>query len=1339
MSAASIHVDARTEEKEVAVSLQTYIPQDRLRALASGHALPDRTSGAALFADISGFTALTEGLRDALGSRQGAEELTRHLGIVYSALIAEVEKHDGSVISFAGDAVTCWFDGADAPSRAVTCAFDLQAAMQAFASIALPQGATAALSLKVCVAAGEARRFVVGDPEISYIDALAGATVSRTSTGEHLSGKGEILVDEATTKSLGQSLDVKEWRTAESGERFAVAHGLSRRAEVAHRPDLRPLDHDQLRPWIDKTVYERESSGQGSFLTEFRPGAVLFVNFAGMDYDAGDAQARLDAFVRQLQQTAARYGGTLLQLNIGDKGSYAFVNFGALSAHEDDPRRAVKTALDFRQSTDLQLRMGIAQGVMRVGAYGGVTRRTYGALGDEVNLAARLMTTAEAGEILVSGPVHKSVEGLFSAEPRPPLPMKGKAEPLPVFVITGERKVRAIRLQEPTYALPMVGRVHELERVNARLDLAAQGKGQVIAVVAEAGMGKSRLVAEIIRSARRKGFVGYGGACQSHSIHTPYQAWKSVWQAFFEIDPEHPLRKQMRLLEGEIEDRAPTRVDAMPLLNVVVDLQIPDNEFTQPLEPKTRQSALHALLEECLKAASQDEPILIVIEDLHWADALSLDLLEQLAKALVGHAVCFVLAYRPSQAGQASRLETLPQFTRVELHELTRGEAEQAIRAKLAQLYPARGGVLPEGLVEALMARAQGNPFYMEELLNYVRDRGLDPSDLAHIELPDNLHALILSRIDELNEEEKVTLRVASVIGRLFRADWLTGYYPELGAFRSVRASLDGLSNLDITPLDSPEPEWRYLFKHIVTHEVTYESLAYATRARLHEQLAKYLEGTDAAVEVIAFHYGRTDNTPKKIEYLRKSGEAAQRSFANDSALDYFSKLLALLTDDQEKFRVHLMRGQVLELMGRYNEAGEDYRAALSSARGDLVSKASAQFALGKLDRLRGEYAKALDWLAQAHAARTQSKDPAGVAQTLIEQGMILTRTAEFDQAHATLEQALALSRQAADKAGEALALNSLGNLAWVQGEFDAARAHYEASMALRREIGEKSSIAASLSNLGAVALVRDDYASARPLLEESLSIRRGIGDKWGIATSLTNLGVMAMWQGRYGEARAAYEESLALRREMGDKVGTALSLFNLGNVALAQGAFVESLKLNEECLGLYREMGDKTGNASALCYIGIASLAAGDYDTARASLDQSLSVRQDIDDKAGKAYSLLGLGLLGLAQGTPDARKRILDALRLASGKVGLETSCLIGAAGLALHEGDPSLAARLLGAVHAALTPLQLAVEPAVNFFHARTLAKAKDALGEAGFQSAWDEGCAWPLAEAIRRTLA
>jgi class 3 adenylate cyclase/predicted ATPase len=1297
------------------MAIHTYIPQDRLRAIAMGVSLPDLTSGSALFADISGFTALTESLRETWGTRQGAEELSKQLGEVYSALIAEIEKYGGSVIGFAGDSMLCWLDGGKdeggmqnhelqtSSSCALSAAIKMQKAIKEFP----------ALALKVSIASGDARRFVVGDEEIQRLDALAGATVTRTATGEHLANKGDVLVDEITANTLGETIKILEWREDnESQEHFAVISEFTGNA-IAENPQTgMSISNDVLKSWVHHAVYERETSGQGQFLTEFRPCVALFVRFTGIDYDSDSAESELDEFIRQVQAIVARHAGTLMDITIGDKGSYAYINFGALSAHEDDSRRAVKTALELRNKIELQLQMGITQGLMRVGAYGGRTRKAFGALGDDVNLAARLMTTAKADEILLSRHVHKAVINDFTFEPRPPLPMKGKAEPLPVFAVTDERKQRAIRLQEPTYALPMVGRTHELQIVNDNLDLAAHSKGQVIGIVAEAGLGKSRLVAEVIRSARRKGFVGYGGACQSDAIHTPYQAWKSIWQAFFGIDPDLNLRKQMRFIEGEIEDRTPSRMNAMPLLNVVLDLNIPENDFTKNLEPKIRQSALHALLEDCLKAAAKDEPLLIVIEDMHWIDALSHDLLEGLAKALANYRVCFALAYRPPQMErlQAPRLEALAQFTKIELHELTHAEAESAIRAKLAQLYPARAGTLPSGLVETLMARAQGNPFYLEELLNYVRDRGLDPADLKRIELPDNLHTLILSRIDQLSEQEKTTLRVASIVGRLFRAKWLTGYYPELGSFPQVKATLDVLDALDITPLSSPaqspqgEPELAYLFKHIVTHEVTYESLPFATRAKLHEQLAVYLENLSAEtaplLETLAFHYGRSDNTAKQMEYLRKAGGAAQNNFANDAALDFYGKLLPLLKEDKEKFEIHLKRGKVVELLGNYDEAESDYHAALDFAKENVVLQASAQFALGKLNRLRGDYAPALEWLGQAKEARTTLEDTVGLAQVLIEWGAILNRKGEDAQAREPLNAGLALAREAGDTLGVALALNNVGIEAFSQGDYVAAQALHEESLSLRREMGDRKGIADSLNNLGNVAAVQGDHAAARALYEESLSLRREMGDKQGIAISLGNLGNEAWSQGDYAAARALYEESLSLRREMGDKWGIAFSLNALGNGAYLQGQYVEARAFLEECLALCQEMEEKTYMASAL----------------------------------------LGLGLVDLAENTLDARQHILHSLRLSveAGAQLTQTSSLIGVAGLVLHEGNATQAARLLGAVESALKVLNAQEDDDLIPLHTLTLAAVRTQLGAVVFQSAWEEGSQWLLDDAVKKVL-
>jgi tetratricopeptide (TPR) repeat protein len=913
---------------------------------------------------------------------------------------------------------------------------------------------------------------------------------------------------------------------------------------------------------------------------------ALFVRFFGINYDTDEASAQLDQFIRQTQAIVRRHEGTFLQITIGDKGSYAYINFGALTAHEDDVRRAVNTALELKQAARgmnslAPLRIGITHGTLRVGPYGGNTRKTFGALGDDVNLAARLMTAAIEDEILLSSHVHEAVVNDFTFEPRPPLPMKGKAEPLPVYAWTGKRQQRAIRLQEPSYALPMVGRQNELQLINDKLDLTLQGESQIIGIVAEAGLGKSRLVAEVIRSARRKGFAGYGGACQSDGIHTPYLAWKPIWQAFFDVDPSAALKKELRYLAGELEDRVPGRAQALPLLGILLNLDIPENDFTRNLEPEHRHSALRALLEDCLRAAAGDEPLLIVMEDVHWVDALSHDLLEELARGLSDCQICFVLAYRPPKLErlQGPRLEALPNFTRIELHELTQTEAGQAIRAKLAQLYPARSGALPAALVEKLMSRAQGNPFYLEELLNFLRDRGLDPREphaLERIELPDSLHTLILSRIDQLSEQEKTTLRVASIVGRLFRAAWLTGYYPELGSFPQVKAGLDELAAMDITPLDSPEPELAYLFKHIVTHEVTYESLSFATRARLHEQLARYLEneaeaslsGASPLLDTIAFHYGRSENAAKKREYYRKASEAAYSVSAFVTAIEYSTGLLELTPgDDPASSALALGLAEMHLRLGDYPAARAAAQQAEATAQND-ADRASALAFLGDLLSSRlGDFREAEKILEQAVPLARECGDSLTLCRTLHALGANLFDLGRWDECQTALNESLSLARDLGDETRELLALNRLGVLAQIQGDADEAERLFQEMHTRAVASGNREREAVALGNLGVVACDRKDYAVARAYTRQALALVREIGTSDLASTDLLNLGGINIVLGELPAARKDLRDGLALALRLGYLRMVLAAVTSFANLAYAERQAEGALAL----LGLAR------------------------------------------------------------------------------------------------------------------------------------------------------------------------
>ena len=717
--------------------------------------------------------------------------------------------------------------------------------MQQFAQVAILGAGTVEMAIKVGVAVGSVRRFVIGDAAIQTIDVLAGETLNRLAETEHHAKRGEVVLDEPAVIALGEQLRVREWRSdGESGARFAVIDGLASAIEPMPWPalDSNALSDTQTRPWLLPPVYERLGSGEGEFLTELRPAAVLFLRFNGIDYDYDEAaQEKLDTFITRVQQIIQRYDGSLLQLTVGDKGSYLYAAFGAPLAHEDDAVRAVSAALEVRQLnlefiTGVQI--GISQGRMRTGAYGGVTRRTYGVLGDEVNMAARLMQHAPIGHVLVSLAARKSTGDVFAWQPLPPLQVKGKSQPITVFQLIGLQEHRTIRLHEPQYARPMVGRRAELAAIERLLDQSQAGQGQIVGITAEAGMGKSRLIAELITYAQLNRVVGYGGECPSYGTNTSYLVWQTIWRGLFALDQVQTPR-MVSVLEQRLAWIDPALLPRLPLLGAVLGLDIPDNDVTSSLDARLRKESLELLLTDCLRAFASESPLLLVLEDCHWIDPLSRDLLEVIGRAVAQLPVIIVLSYRPPVGAQyiapllALPVNKLTHFSEVSLSILPPEEVEELVQSKIAQLYGPQT-MVAEDFVANVRTRTQGNPFYIEELLNYLHDQGIDPQQPAatqQIDLPASLHSLILSRIDRLGEDQRTLLKVASVVGRLFQAAILWGISTFFGMRERLQRDLEVLTDLELTVQDSPDPELAYLFKHIVTQEVAYESLLYATRA----------------------------------------------------------------------------------------------------------------------------------------------------------------------------------------------------------------------------------------------------------------------------------------------------------------------------------------------------------------------------------------------------------------------------------------------------------------------------------------------------------------------------
>jgi class 3 adenylate cyclase/tetratricopeptide (TPR) repeat protein len=1156
---------------DLADSAEAYIPGDRRRALATGTSLPDRVRGAALFADISGFTPLTEALANELGPHRGAEELTTHLNRVFHALIAELERYGGEVIYFSGDAITCWIDGDDG-ARATVCALAMQETMGRLGEVVTPAGTRMRLAMKAAVAVGAARRFLVGDPEVQRIDVLAGSLIDDLASAERWAERGEVVLDRSALESLGDRVEVREHRfDNEGGRTFGIVDRMTEVvADAPAQTQLPPLPEEVVRQWLLPAVYERLRTGRGEFLAELRPAYPVFVRFGGIDYDRDDdAMSKLDDFIRRAERILTSYGGNLLHLTLGDKGAYLYAVFGSPYAHEDDAARAAAAALELRElpsttaATDLQI--GITYGRLRSGTYGHKRRQTFTCLGDAVNLSARLMAKAAPGQIYVSEPVRRAAGDVFSWEKLAPMTLKGKAEPVSAFALTGSKRhaSRGRAMNE----LPMVGRWAELRTFAAKLDEARVGRGQIIGVSAEAGMGKSRLVAEFARTAGQRGLVVAAGECQSYGTNTGYYVWREIWSTLFHLDRALPEQEQVKALEAELAAIDPALVLRAPLLEGLLELPLPDNALTAQFDAKLRKASLEGLLTRCLEARAAEAPLVLVLEDCHWLDPLSRDLLEVVARAIAGLNVLLVLAYRPaSGVGGGLGIERLPHFLEIALAELDDAQAAQLIRSKLAQMLGADSEA-PAALVELITTRAQGNPFYMEELLSFIRSQEVDlqsESALARLQLPESLHSLVLSRIDMLGESPRRTVKVASVLGRVFRAPTLIGVYSELGELDEVKEHLRALGAVDIVNLEQ-EAEQSYLFKHIVTQEVAYESMPFAFRSMLHERVGAYIEATepdaiDRNLDLLAHHYQHSQNLPKKREYLERAGIAAEASYANAAAIGYFEQLVPLV-EGGARVDALLKLGKVLELVGEWQRAEEVDGDALRLADTlcDDLARSSCETALAEVARKRGRY----------------------------------------DEAVARLDRAAQGFANAGDEKGVGRVLHLAGTVATQRGDYAKAVENYEASLRIRERLGDQASIGSLLSNLGIVAEYRGDYEESNRFHERALVLRTEIGDRRGVANSTNNLGMIAFLQKRYAEARDWFQKSILLNREVGDAWMVALCHNNLGNATRGLGDYAAARKHYADSLHAYRAYDDRWGLAFLLEDIAVVAARCADAHSA--------------------------------------------------------------------------------------------------------------------------------------------
>jgi class 3 adenylate cyclase/tetratricopeptide (TPR) repeat protein len=1295
--------------------LSAYLPVDRRHALAAGHPLLDRAQGAVLFADIAGFTPLAESLASALGPRRGAEELTRLLNAVYDALIFQVHRYGGSVIGFSGDGFVGWFDG-DPGLRAVTCGLALQQAMTPFAAVEMPGACgepgrtseTLSLSLKAGVAAGPVRRFLVGDSQVQRLDLLAGATLDRMAQAEQAATQGEILVGPEAARQLGEQLSVAEWR-----ESFGVVSGLAVHVPPAPWPELPPaaLTLEQVRPFLLPPVYERLMAGQGEFLAELRPAVALFLRFGGLDYDGDDdAGPKLDAFVRWVQGVLGRCGGFLLQLTTGDKGSFLYAAFGALTAHEDDAARAVAAAMELRQPPpDLAfitgVQIGLSQGRVRAGAYGAQTRRAYGVIGDEVNVAARLMQAAPVGEIRCSQRVFQAAGGRWAFAALPPVQVKGKTEPLPVYRPLGRAGERTVRL-----AGALVGRRAEVATLTRLLAEVQSGQRRVLLLEGEAGIGKSRLVGELARLAREQGVAWLLGAGQSIEQRTPYRAWRDLLAAHFALDdpstplragPSTPLRagpatplragpaspagqslmdlaERQRRVRERVRDVNPALTERIPLLNDILRLDLPESDLTRGFDPKLRHESLTALVVGLLRATTVDGPLALVLEDAHWLDSLSWELALSVARALPDQPLLLVLALRPLEEPLRAEYIALVELEGAETLyvEAIPPEETVALAAARLGLTPA---ALPAEVADLVRERAGGNPFFAEELAYALRDSGAvvveqgvctlsgDPATspstgfAEHPErsertgqssgqalavlresVPDTVEGVVLSRIDRLPPQEQLTLKVAAVIGRSFLYRTLRDVHPQQVVKDLLRAYLDDLAWRELTPLEALEPELTYLFKHVITQQVAYDTLLFAQRRELHRSVAGWYERVYADslgpyYPLLAHHWNRAEEVECERHYARLAGEQAAAQFANAEAVTYLSRALELTskTDSAERYALLLAREKVYDLQGARDAQTQDLAALeeLADALNDDRKRAEVAIRQANYAGVTGDYPAAIVAAEAGIGLAQVAQDVSSEAKGCLAWGRALYRQGDYEAARHRFEQALSLGEATGSRQVEADSLHNLGIVCYSQSDYAGARTYYEQALRINRATGNRLAESNALSNLGRVCTEQGDNVRARAYYEQALRISREIGNRLGECSALNSLGIVSAQQGDYAGARTCFEQTLHISREIGDRLYEGSVLLNLGEVSAEQGGYVEARAYYEQALRILREIGYRQGEAVMLSNMSLISHHLGNDQAALEYSQQAFLIAQELGDRyiQGCALTHLGHALVGL------------------------------------------------------------------------------------------------------------
>lgn len=930
--------------------------------------------------------------------------------------------------------------------------------------------------------------------------------------------------------------------------------------------------------------------------------------------------------INMLVAAVYRYDGMVDKI-VGD-GLMAL--FGAPIGHENNAELALRAALDMQSGLEslnrtlqhqigqnLQMHIGLHSGTVIVGSVGSNMLMDYTAIGDTVNLAHRLEEVAEPDTILASESVYRQTRMLFNFVAVPVLFLKGIHRPVTGYRLLGVKdrpgRVRGVE----GLVSPMVGRDAELEQLKSAV-LRKNGKpGGFAMVFGEAGIGKSRLIAELRLQMQGKNIRIAEGHSLTYRRSVAYWIFLDLLRDYLGVSDSasesHVRARLAESVETTMGERTP---DVLPYLEHLLSLR-PSSaraaERINQLDADRLRQQIFIAVRDLFVAESARQPVLLILDDLHWADDASLDLLGFLLNS-VDSAPLFICGIsRPVEEGslpevvEQARKRLRDRFLLIELTSLPQEKSEELLNQLLT--IPD----FPAEMRTQIIQRAAGIPFYLEEILRMLIDDAIiyrdgdrwrlyPGADVASLGVPDNLQALILARFDRLDRQRRRILQVASVIGREFSAALIEAVLSGLSG-TWIDAQLAQLAERGFIVPRNGSLQTDYAFRHVLTSDAIYSTLLRRDRAELHGQVGAAIETLYADrlgeyTYLLARHYSWSNRLDRALHYLILAGQKSARDYVNAQAREYFEQALHLLEKvqptDRQVFDIHMGLGNVLIFDGEYENARKHYWAAQALIDIDNLEQVKLyvdlQRKIGVTYERQGDYKQALAYYNRAHKAldNCQTERPIERAEVWNDIGWIYFRQGNFDEAKEIFQRALELVAET-DAYGVIASINNrLGGVAYYQGNWDQAAEYLRQSIATRETIGDVAGLASSSNNLANLEIDMGRFDDALANLERNLALVQQLGQVEGIAVAYNNLGWLHTLRGETAQAEAFLQKSLELSLRIGFNLLIRDSRRNIGELYLAmnrwddaQNAFLEILPefeatgASSELLNIYRLLGE--------------------------------------------------------------------------------------------------------------------------------------------------------------------